>query len=103
MLAETCFERMLWPSMSGQILAIPLPWPLSPSFVPAGTGEVLATMDADLAQFMLDLTPEQLNRTAIVFIADHGLTMGLNYMYTQDGRVSRCAVVQMQMSGGVGP
>jgi hypothetical protein len=57
-------------------------------------------MDADLAQFMLGLTPEQLNRTAIGFVADHGLTMGLNYMYTQDGRVSR---IDARRSRGLRP
>ncbi len=54
----------------------------------AGTGEVIATVDADLAAFYRGLTQEQLDRTAIITVADHGLTMGLNYMYLQEGRVS---------------
>lgn len=49
-------------------------------------------MDADLAAFYRGLTQEQLDRTAVITVADHGLTMGLNYMYAQEGRVScgRC-------------
>ena len=53
----------------------------------AGTGEVVATVDADLAAFYRGLTPQQLERTAVITVADHGATMGLNYMYTQHGRV----------------
>ncbi|KAL4451645.1 hypothetical protein ABPG75_007307 [Micractinium tetrahymenae] len=53
-----------------------------------GTGEVVATMDADLAAFYQELSPDLLNRTAVITVADHGATMGLNYMYTQNGRIT---------------
>lgn len=49
---------------------------------------MVATVDADLAAFYRQLSPEVLNRTAVITVADHGATMGLNYMYTQNG-VSR--------------
>lgn len=56
----------------------------------AGTGEVIATADADLAAFLRGQPAERLNRTAVIVVADHGATMGLNYMYTQNGRVRGC-------------
>ena len=61
----------------------------------AGTGEVLGTVDADLAAFLLGLTDEQLNSTAVLLVSDHGMTMGINYMLTQNGRV-RNAMKAMQ-------
>jgi hypothetical protein len=66
------------------------PWLLMSSFHEAheGTGEVIATVDADLAAFYRGLTQEQLDRTAIITVADHGMTMGLNYMYMREGRVA---------------
>ena len=44
-------------------------------------------MDADLAAFLAGQPPARLNHTAVLLVADHGATMGLNYMYTQHGRV----------------
>jgi hypothetical protein len=44
-------------------------------------------MDGSLARFISRLGPSLLNRTAVVLVADHGATMGLNYMLTPNGRV----------------
>lgn len=87
--------------LTGALLtaSVPLPAPASPRpaphppYNPSGTGEVISTVDADLAAFYRGLTQEQLDRTAIITVADHGLTMGLNYMYFQEGRVSAWLVV----------
>ncbi|GAB4815444.1 hypothetical protein N2152v2_002490 [Parachlorella kessleri] len=51
-----------------------------------GTGEVLATLDPDAAEFLEELTPDQLNTTLVIMLADHGLTMGLNFLFTQNGK-----------------
>ena len=65
------------------------PWLLMNSFHEGheGTGEVLATVDADMAAFLAGLGRETLGQTAVIVIADHGLTMGLNFLYTPNGRV----------------
>lgn len=65
------------------------PWFLTNTFLEGheGTGEVLRTVDGDLAAFLADLRPEQLRDTAVVLVSDHGLHMGLNFVYSANGRV----------------
>lgn len=53
----------------------------------AASGEVLATMDASLAGFFGSLSPTELNHTAFVVLGDHGLHMGLSFLYTRSGKV----------------
>lgn len=53
---------------------------------------MIATVDADLAAFLQAQPAERLNNTAVILVADHGATMGLNYLYTPHGRVSACVL-----------
>ncbi|EFN55879.1 hypothetical protein CHLNCDRAFT_145486 [Chlorella variabilis] len=75
------------------------PWLLISSFHEGheGTGEVLGTVDADLAAFLLGLTDEQLNSTAVLLVSDHGMTMGINYMLTQNGRITEHKIPLLAM------
>lgn len=44
-------------------------------------------MDASLAGFFGSLSPAELNHTAFVVLGDHGLHMGLSFLYTRSGKV----------------
>ncbi|KAF9571368.1 hypothetical protein EC968_000684 [Mortierella alpina] len=66
------------------------PWFLSGSFIEGheGTGEVLLTADDDLARFMKGLEDDgTLDNTIVFMMADHGLHMGINFMFTPNGRI----------------
>ncbi|KAJ1928572.1 hypothetical protein FBU59_007122, partial [Linderina macrospora] len=53
-----------------------------------GTSEVLATMDYALAEFIQDMRNSgELEDTVFILCADHGLHMGLNFAFTQNGRI----------------
>ncbi|KAM4064056.1 sulfatase domain-containing protein [Hirsutella rhossiliensis] len=67
-------------------------WPslLSVNFIEGheGTGEVLATVDRQLHDFLAELRDDgSLDNTIVLFFADHGLHMGLNFLFTQNGRI----------------
>ncbi|KAK3825146.1 MAG: hypothetical protein J3Q66DRAFT_327056 [Benniella sp.] len=66
------------------------PWFQMGSFIEGheGTGEVLLTMDNDLAKFMKGMEEDgTLENTIIFMMADHGLHMGINFMFTPNGRI----------------
>ncbi|KAG0324061.1 hypothetical protein BGZ99_002251 [Dissophora globulifera] len=66
------------------------PWFQMGSFIEGheGTGEVLLTMDNDLAKFMKGMEDDgTLENTIIFMMADHGLHMGINFMFTPNGRI----------------
>ncbi|KAJ2084228.1 hypothetical protein H4R24_000170 [Coemansia sp. RSA 988] len=53
-----------------------------------GTGEVIRTLDSALAAFLEDIRDSgELNDTVLIVAADHGLHMGLNFAYLQNGRI----------------
>ncbi|KAG0222572.1 hypothetical protein BGX31_009011 [Mortierella sp. GBA43] len=53
-----------------------------------GTGEVLLTLDDDMAKFMKGMEEDgTLENTIIIMMADHGLHMGINFMFTPNGRI----------------
>ncbi|KAJ2162131.1 hypothetical protein GGF46_000873 [Coemansia sp. RSA 552] len=53
-----------------------------------GTGEVLRTVDDALAAFLEDMfISEELEDTVVIVGADHGLHMGLNFAFLQNGRI----------------
>ncbi|KAJ2681802.1 hypothetical protein H4R19_007259, partial [Coemansia spiralis] len=53
-----------------------------------GTGEVLRTLDDALAEFLADVRDSgQLDDTVVIVGADHGLHMGLNFAFLQNGRI----------------
>ncbi|KAJ2304581.1 hypothetical protein IWW54_005356, partial [Coemansia sp. RSA 2705] len=53
-----------------------------------GTGEVLRTLDDALAAFLDDIWQSgELNNTVLMVGSDHGLHMGLNFAYLQNGRI----------------
>ncbi|KAJ2535379.1 hypothetical protein IWW43_001674 [Coemansia sp. RSA 1935] len=53
-----------------------------------GTGEVLRTLDDALAAFIKDMRDSgELDDTVLIIGGDHGLHMGLNFAYTQNGRI----------------
>ncbi|KAJ2816280.1 hypothetical protein IWW50_006556, partial [Coemansia erecta] len=53
-----------------------------------GTGEVLRTLDDALATFLEDIRDSgELDNTVLIVGSDHGLHMGLNFAYTQNGRI----------------
>jgi len=53
-----------------------------------GTGEVISTMDEDIANFITKMESENLlDDTIIVFISDHGLHMGLNFAFMENGMI----------------
>lgn len=65
-----------------------VPWVMFGSFIEGheGTGEVLSTLDEDLAEYLLQLAAEgTFKDTALFLIADHGLHMGLNFVYSMNG------------------
>jgi len=64
------------------------PWFFRSSFIEGheGTAEVLSLMDDDLVDFFDTLNEETLNRTAIIIMSDHGLHMGLSYLFSDQGR-----------------
>jgi hypothetical protein len=64
------------------------PWFVTGSFIEGheGTGEVLSTLDSDLSKFLLRLASDgTLQNTALFLLSDHGLHMGLNFVYTTNG------------------
>ncbi|GJJ71030.1 hypothetical protein EMPS_03380 [Entomortierella parvispora] len=66
------------------------PWFQMGSFIEGheGTGEVLLTIDDDLSKFMKGMEEDgTLDNTIIFIMADHGLHMGINFMFTQSGRI----------------
>ncbi|KAF9273514.1 hypothetical protein BGZ68_001431 [Mortierella alpina] len=66
------------------------PWFQLASFIEGheGTGEVLLTVDHDLAKFIRGMEENgTLSNTIIFIMADHGLHMGINFMFTQNGRI----------------
>ncbi|KAJ2225638.1 hypothetical protein H4R99_007051 [Coemansia sp. RSA 1722] len=53
-----------------------------------GTGEVLRTVDDSLSAFIEDIRDSgELENTVLIVGADHGLHMGLNFVYSQNGRI----------------
>ncbi|KAF9132835.1 hypothetical protein BGW39_011221 [Mortierella sp. 14UC] len=53
-----------------------------------GTGEVLLTMDDDLSKFLKGMEEDgSLENTIVFMMADHGLHMGINFMFTPNGRI----------------
>ncbi|KAF9163933.1 hypothetical protein DFQ26_002005 [Actinomortierella ambigua] len=53
-----------------------------------GTGEVLLTIDEDIADFFKGMEQDgTLDNTIVFFMADHGLHMGINFMFTGNGRI----------------
>ncbi|ORX67757.1 hypothetical protein DL89DRAFT_268968 [Linderina pennispora] len=53
-----------------------------------GTSEVLATMDHALSEFIEGMRNSgELEDTVFILGADHGLHMGLNFVFTQNGRI----------------
>ncbi|KAJ1732149.1 hypothetical protein LPJ61_002182 [Coemansia biformis] len=53
-----------------------------------GTGEVLRTIDDALAEFLEDARDSgQLEDTVVIVGADHGLHMGINFAFLQNGRI----------------
>lgn len=65
-----------------------IPWLMFGSFIEGheGTGEVLATTDQDMANFLLQLAADgTFKDTALFIVADHGLHMGLNFVYSMNG------------------
>lgn len=76
------------------------PWLLSVNFIEGheGSGEVLATVDHQLHAFVAELRDKgTLNNTVVFFYADHGLHMGLNYLFTQNGRIEHQNPVLLMM------
>eukprot|EP00833_Pecoramyces_ruminatium_P012455 jgi/Orpsp1_1/1186487/evm.model.d7180000050978.1 len=65
------------------------PWFFRSSYMEAheNTSEVLSYMDNDLLNFFESLSDETLNRTAIVMVSDHGLHIGINYLFSNQGFV----------------
>ncbi|KAI1308405.1 hypothetical protein EDD11_004295 [Mortierella claussenii] len=66
------------------------PWFQMGSFIEGheGTGEVLLTIDNDFSKFMKGLEEDgTLDNTIIFMMADHGLHMGINFMFTPNGRI----------------
>ncbi|KAG0083584.1 hypothetical protein BGZ93_001713 [Podila epicladia] len=66
------------------------PWFQLGSFIEGheGTGEVLLTIDYDLAKFIKGMEEDgTLNNTVVFIMADHGLHMGINFLFTQNGRI----------------
>ncbi|KAG0366796.1 hypothetical protein BC939DRAFT_503740 [Gamsiella multidivaricata] len=66
------------------------PWFQMGSFIEGheGTGEVLLTLDNDFAKFMKGMEEDgTLENTIIFMMADHGLHMGINFMFTPNGRI----------------
>jgi len=63
------------------------PWFFRSSFIEGheGTAEVLSLMDDDLVDFFDTLTEKTLNHTAIIIMSDHGLHMGLSYLFSDQG------------------
>lgn len=64
------------------------PWFFRSSFIEGheGTAEVLSLMDDDLVDFFSTINDDTLNRTAILIMSDHGLHMGLSYLFSDQGR-----------------
>ncbi|KAJ2747685.1 hypothetical protein GGI20_000334 [Coemansia sp. BCRC 34301] len=66
------------------------PYMVSATFLEGheGTGEVLRTLDNALAEFLESMRDSgELNDTVLIVAADHGLHMGLNFAYLQNGRI----------------
>jgi len=65
------------------------PWFFRASFIEAheGTASVLSLMDDDLVDLFESLSDEALDRTAIIMMSDHGLHMGLCFLFTHQGFV----------------
>ncbi|KAG0043451.1 hypothetical protein BGZ83_011395 [Gryganskiella cystojenkinii] len=66
------------------------PWFQMGSFIEGheGTGEVLLTIDNDFANFFKGMKEDgTLDNTIVIMMADHGLHMGINFMFSPSGRV----------------
>ncbi|KAF9437026.1 hypothetical protein BGZ76_002227, partial [Entomortierella beljakovae] len=66
------------------------PWFQMGSFIEGheGTGEVLLTIDNDLSNFFRGLEEDgTLDNTIVFIMADHGLHMGINFMFSPNGRI----------------
>ncbi|KAF9101415.1 hypothetical protein BGX27_011491 [Mortierella sp. AM989] len=66
------------------------PWFQMGSFIEGhdGTGEVLLTIDNDLSKFFKGMEEDGTLENTIIFImADHGLHMGINFMFSPNGRI----------------
>ncbi|KAJ2686952.1 hypothetical protein IWW39_003266 [Coemansia spiralis] len=66
------------------------PYMISATFLEGheGTGEVLRTLDDSLAAFLKSMRDSgELNDTVLIVGADHGLHMGLNFAFFQNGRI----------------
>ncbi|KAJ1724815.1 hypothetical protein LPJ53_000951 [Coemansia erecta] len=66
------------------------PYMISATFLEGheGTGEVLSTLDDALSDFILSMRDSgELEDTVLMVGADHGLHMGLNFAFLQNGRI----------------
>ncbi|KAJ2812601.1 hypothetical protein H4S07_001289 [Coemansia furcata] len=66
------------------------PYMITTSFLEGheGTGEVLRTLDDSLAAFIESMRDSgELDDTVLIVCADHGLHMGLNFAFLQNGRI----------------
>ncbi|KAJ1812223.1 hypothetical protein LPJ60_006595, partial [Coemansia sp. RSA 2675] len=66
----------------------PRPYMITTTFLEGheGTGEVLRTLDDSLATFLENMRDSgELNDTVLIVAADHGLHMGLNFAFLQNG------------------
>ncbi|KAF9958565.1 hypothetical protein BGZ65_001329 [Modicella reniformis] len=66
------------------------PWFQMGSFIEGheGTSEVLLTLDDDMSKFIKGMEEDgTLENTIIFMLADHGLHMGINFMFTPNGRI----------------
>ncbi|KAG0290543.1 hypothetical protein BGZ97_006150, partial [Linnemannia gamsii] len=66
------------------------PWFQMGSFIEGheGTGEVLLSIDSDLSKFLKGMEEDgSLENTIVFMMADHGLHMGINFMFTPNGRI----------------
>jgi hypothetical protein len=55
--------------------------------LPLGTGEVVGTLDGDLAHFLGSDFYEYLNNTLLILLGDHGNHMSPFYLWTRDGTI----------------
>ncbi|KAF9433724.1 hypothetical protein BGZ76_009057, partial [Entomortierella beljakovae] len=66
------------------------PWFQMGSFIEGheGTGDVLLTLDNDFSNFFKGMEKDgTLENTIIIMMADHGLHMGINFMFSPNGRI----------------
>ncbi|KAJ2607773.1 hypothetical protein H4S08_004707 [Coemansia sp. RSA 1365] len=83
-------RRELRPGRNKTVGAKDRPYMITATFFEGheGTGEVIHTLDSALAAFIEDMRDSgELKDTVLIIAADHGLHMGLNFAYLQNGRI----------------